>query len=114
MPLAGAPGIGPIIGALTGSEQFKSLAGEVRWKADPEMMKKFELFTSGILSRPISEINKFMTLPAGSTALRMMTGTKIYEKDLPEMQLQKFKEYAARLNELFSARLQKEKFMVRE
>lgn len=114
LPTARIPILGDALAMLTGAEEMKSVGGEARWRADPQLMKFWNTVTGGIFSRPISELGKLVDLPASATALRMLTGTKVYEKDMPEMQLKKFKEYAARLNELFSGRRRQEKLMVRE
>lgn len=114
LPFAKIPIAGDIVGAMAGVEEMQPLGGgEIRYKADPERMKLINAITGGIFSRPISEIGKLVDLPPSVTALRMLTGTKVYEKDMPEMQVRKFKEYAARLNELFQGRRSKEKLMVR-
>uniref|UniRef100_A0A6M3XCA6 Large polyvalent protein associated domain-containing protein n=1 Tax=viral metagenome TaxID=1070528 RepID=A0A6M3XCA6_9ZZZZ len=113
VPFAKIPGIGDLFGKIVGAEKVKGLSGDIRYKADPSKMKLFQAATGGILSRPISEIGKLTDLPFGATALRMMTGTKIYEKDLMDFQRQRFKKNVAQIRNLMTQQRQKEKYEVK-
>ena len=99
--LYGLPGLKQLLGAQ------KSKKG--KWEAEPGRVKKFELATGGILSRPMSEISKAIELPFGSQFLRSTTGMKIYEKNLADLKMQNFAKLTEQINELLSRQRFKEK-----
>ena len=99
--LYGLPGLKQLLGAQ------KSKKG--KWEAEPGRVKKFELATGGILSRPMSEISKAIELPFGSQFLRSTTGMKIYEKNLADLKMQNLAKLTEQINELLSRQRFKEK-----